>query len=55
MNREIIVNFGYRSYVFYSDSDVTKARKIYIKPTSLDEFEEELEELGIDFHFILLL
>lgn len=45
---EIIVNFAYRSYVFYSLLDVEKARKIYAYSVlDLDGFENELKSAGI--------
>ena len=53
-NKEIIVKFGSRSYVFYSQTDVTKATSIYAHNTgTLDDFEEELDEANIDFCYDL--
>ena len=52
---EITVKFGYRHYIFYSQSDITKARSIYAHHTgTLDQFEDALEDAGIDFVYDLV-
>ena len=52
---EITVKFGYRLYIFYSQSDVTEARSIYDHHTgTLDQFEDALEDAGIDFTYDML-
>ena len=51
---EIIHKFGSRSYIFYSQSDITKATSIYAHCLgNLDDFENELDEAGIDFCYNL--
>ena len=51
---EIIVRFGYRAYIFYNRKDVTKATGIYAHCTgTLDDFERELEEAGINYCYDL--
>ena len=51
---EIIHKFGYRWYIFYSNSDINKATSIYAHCVgSQDDFEKELEENGIEFLYDL--
>jgi len=49
---DVIVNFGYRSYLFHSQEDVTKATSIYAHNTGcLDEFEMELDDLDMIYEY----
>ena len=48
---DIIVNFGYRKYIFYSVKDVIKATSIYAKPGTQDDFENRLEDEKIEFNY----
>lgn len=49
---DIIVNFGYRSYVFHSQENLTKATSIYAHCMgTMDDFENELEKANIDFEY----
>jgi len=51
---EIIINFGYRYYIFYSQKDIIESRGIYAHCTgTLDEFETQLEAAHIDFCYDL--
>lgn len=52
---EFIVKFGKRCYIFYSKSDITKACLIYTEcKGDLDQFEDALEDAGIDFVYDLV-
>jgi len=53
MSSEIIAKFGFRTYCFYHPSDLSKAREIWATPCSQEEFEDILENLGIDFDYEL--
>lgn len=54
MRNTIIVNFGYRSYLFFSQEDITKARDIYAHNTGdLNSFEDELKQNKIEFDWVL--
>lgn len=49
---DIIVKFGYRTYVFHKQEDVTNATSIYAHNTSdLNSFENELEDNDINFEY----
>lgn len=49
----IIVKFGFRTYEFYSDSDVIKAQALWCQPCDQNQFEEALESHNIDFDYVL--
>lgn len=49
---DILIKFGYRTYVFHSQKDVHKATSIYAHCTkNQDGFENELEDHKIDFEY----
>lgn len=49
---DIIIKFGYRTYVFHSKQDVNKATSIYAHNIgNQDSFENELEQNNIDFEY----
>lgn len=52
---EIIETIGQRSYIFYSQEDLTKARSLWIKLPweSQEDFENALEEANIDYVYNL--
>ena len=47
MPNEIIEELGNQTYIFYSDSDIIKARRIYAEQPN--NFVNELYRLGINF------
>ncbi len=52
---EIIVKLGYRLYVFYKQSDASKAERLFGDCWDDQEcFEKELEENDIDFSYEIL-
>jgi len=49
---DILRKFGYRHYIFHSQQDAQRAAVVYKSHTNnLDNFEDELEELHIDFEY----
>lgn len=48
----ILYRFGSRLYEFNSQEDLSKAYSIYIRLfDGLDEFEENMEEAGVNFNY----
>jgi len=50
---DIIITFGYRKYIFHSQSDIVKANHLWIQPCNQNEFEDLLEQNNIDFEYEL--
>jgi len=46
---DIIVKYGSRSYIFHSQNDVSKADGIYLEALGQLNFEQLLEDVGIEY------
>jgi len=47
----VIAKIGFRTYEFQSEEDLSKAREIWNRPGSQDDFEDDLEYAGIQFDY----
>jgi len=45
----IVAKIGFRTYEFENRNDLNKARSLWAKPGSQDDFEDDMEKEGIDF------
>jgi hypothetical protein len=51
MSAKTLIMFGNKSYIFYNDVDIQTARSLYSHCTSLDQFEDELDDADIQFEY----